>query len=110
MPDPTREFYAELGSRVRAARNAAGLTQTELAGAAGLTRASVANIEAGRQQVLVHHLVAIAAATATDLDALLPGPLSPTVDMERMRRALPDAQGGFVTAVLERARKTSAKG
>jgi transcriptional regulator with XRE-family HTH domain len=39
----------ELGSRIRVLRLSAGLTQFDLAAAAGLSRTSVTNIEAGRQ-------------------------------------------------------------
>jgi transcriptional regulator with XRE-family HTH domain len=41
------------GSRLRHCRNAAGLTQTQLAAKLGLTRSSIANIEADRQRPLV---------------------------------------------------------
>lgn len=106
MPISTDGFYQQLGSRIRDARKAVGLTQAELADAAGLTRASVANIEAGRQKVLVHHLVSIAATTESSVASLLPGSESLGVDMERVRRSLPEDQSGFVTAVLERARRS----
>jgi transcriptional regulator with XRE-family HTH domain len=49
-------FYLCLGQRVRHARRKAGLTQAVLAARVGLTRASVTNIEKGRQKVLAHTL------------------------------------------------------
>ena len=55
-------FYAQLGSKISRARRDAGLTQGAVAQVAGISRASLANIEAGRQQVFVHHLVEIARA------------------------------------------------
>jgi transcriptional regulator with XRE-family HTH domain len=41
-------------------RKSLGLTQDQLAKQVGISRASLANIERGKQQVLVHHLFALA--------------------------------------------------
>ena len=68
-------IYRALGDKVRRLRNGAGRTQAQLAAEIGISRASLANMETGRQQVLVHHLYAVA--TALDLDSpaiLLPLP------------------------------------
>ena len=48
------DFYRRFGQRLRQARKAAGLSQADLAPAIKLTRTSVANIEQGRQKVLLH--------------------------------------------------------
>ncbi|WP_165362878.1 helix-turn-helix domain-containing protein [Promicromonospora panici] len=104
MPNPGADFYSELGSRVREARRAIGLTQSALAQAAGLTRASVANIEAGRQKILAHHLVSIAAATGTKPEALLPGRPPERVDAAKVaRQELDKPQADWVSAVLQHA-------
>lgn len=50
------QFYIELGERLRAARVALGLTQAEVAEAAGISRTSLTNIECGRQRILVDQL------------------------------------------------------
>lgn len=42
------------GARIQQLRDALGLTQEELRKKVGLTRTSIANIEAGRQRVLLH--------------------------------------------------------
>jgi transcriptional regulator with XRE-family HTH domain len=62
------EIYSDLGLRIRRFRKEAGQTQAQLAAQIGISRASLANIEAGRQHVLIHHLYAIA--EAVDLESL----------------------------------------
>src|SRR5687768_7809828 len=47
-------FYAEVGRRIREARSARQLTQEALARQVQLQRASVANIERGKQKLLLH--------------------------------------------------------
>ena len=47
----TSDLYATWGSRVRAARLDAGLTQQALADRAGSTKAMVSNIERGKSSV-----------------------------------------------------------
>ena len=74
-------IYREVGRNIRRYRASTHRTQAQLASQIGISRASLANIEAGRQQVLLHHLYAIA--DALDLDspsALMPVPPSPDGD------------------------------
>lgn len=69
----TANIYPELGRRIKKYRKSEDITQNQLAAQIGISRASLANIEAGRQQVLVHHLFGIAQALNIDsLDKLLP--------------------------------------
>lgn len=56
--DP-REIYILFGKRVAEARDQAKLTQQGLADKVGLSRASVANIEAGRQRIVLHQALEI---------------------------------------------------
>jgi len=70
--DEQISYYKDLGSRVRRAREAADMTQAELAAHVGLTRSSVANLEAGRQHSPVHLVQAVAAATGIALIEILP--------------------------------------
>lgn len=65
-------FYIELGARIKTHREWAGLTQEQLAKATGLTRSSIANIEAGRQRCDIHVLVQIADRLHADPRGLLP--------------------------------------
>ncbi|RKF12232.1 XRE family transcriptional regulator [Roseovarius spongiae] len=57
-----RQIYRNLGIRIKGLRGSLGLTQDQLAKQVGISRASLANIERGKQQVLVHHLFALAEA------------------------------------------------
>lgn len=67
-----RDFYRPVAEKIRQAREGANLTQKMLAGTIGLTRAAVANIESGRQQILLHTLCNIADACHTEPVKLLP--------------------------------------
>jgi len=66
-------IYSLFGSRVAALRHERGLKQAELAQRIGLSRSSVANIEAGRQKVLLHQISDIAQALdLSDVRSLMP--------------------------------------
>jgi transcriptional regulator with XRE-family HTH domain len=70
LADP--RINERFGSNVRMRRLRKGLTQDQLAATVGLSRASIANIEQGRQQVLLHHAWAIARALdAETIDQLV---------------------------------------
>ena len=60
-----------VGRRVREARDAKGLSQGQLAQRIGMTRASVANLEAGRQDMNISRLAVIAQVLGLDLGALI---------------------------------------
>ena len=66
------DIYEAFGARVRERRLAMRLTQLELATKIKLTRGSVANIEAGRQSVLLHQFLDIAVALGMKPAQLLP--------------------------------------
>jgi transcriptional regulator with XRE-family HTH domain len=66
--------WPAFGARVKEAREAADLTQTELARRLGMTRSSVANFEAGRQKPTVEKAVEVAVALRCDPAWLLVGP------------------------------------
>ena len=63
--------YRNLGGRIRELRRSLHQTQDQLAKQVDMSRASLANIEAGRQQVFVHHLFALASALQLDSPAQL---------------------------------------
>ena len=70
--------YGLLGRAVAARRDEINLTQQTLADKIGLSRASVANIESGRQKVLLHQVYALVRAlglkSITDLVPAAPLP------------------------------------
>lgn len=68
----TSLFYKKVGSAIRGARDAAGLTQSELATSVGVSRTSLTNIELGRQRLLVDQLVELATALQVPVIDLLP--------------------------------------
>jgi transcriptional regulator with XRE-family HTH domain len=69
--DVAREVNAKLGAAVRARRNELAMTQGELAERIGLSRASIANIEAGEQALTVSALLNFARALVLPAEKLL---------------------------------------
>lgn len=63
------EIYRRIGRVVAERRVSLGLTQGHVAEMLGLSRASLANIETGRQRILVHQLFALV--TALKLNSIL---------------------------------------
>lgn len=94
----------DFGRRVRAAREAGGLTQQQMAERLGLTRSSVANIEAGRQRALLHVAATIAAAIGAPAADLLPSDAAPTASpsIARDLKKLSDTNRQAVEMLLRR--------
>lgn len=65
--------YVCFGLKVRELRIKQGMSQEELASKVELSRASVVNIEAGRQRVLLFDVVLFAIALGTLPDKLMKG-------------------------------------
>ena len=59
--------------QLRFKRRALGLTQQQLANQLGISRASLANVETGRQRILVHQLYELADQLSVNVSDLLPG-------------------------------------
>lgn len=108
-PEETDRFYVDFGRRVRAARASGELTQQALADALGLTRSSVANIEAGRQRALLHITAAIASATGVAASELLPGDTALTAPpaLHRDLKRLSDPNREAVEMLLRQIRTAS---
>jgi transcriptional regulator with XRE-family HTH domain len=71
------QVLARLGDQVQQARTRRDVTQQELAGIVGVTRSSIANLEAGRQNVPYATLAAIAAALGQTVAELVTSPMLP---------------------------------
>jgi len=100
MKDRER-FYAEVGGRIRATRETCGLTQQALATQVTLTRASIANIEKGRQQILLHTLVDIAEALHVEISRLIPPQESAGDEqLEALLRDRPRTQREWIESVV----------
>lgn len=69
-------IYSSIGELVRRRRAKLNMTQAQLAPRLGLSRASIANIETGRQKLLVHQIYALAEALDLTIHDLLPAPAS----------------------------------
>lgn len=67
-----RRLCADLGARVREARKRVGLTPKALASLVGLSRSSIANLEAGRQRVPIHIIWNLADALGVSIGELVP--------------------------------------
>lgn len=65
-------LHRRIGALIAMRRNELRLSQEQLAASVGISRASLANIERGRQSVLVHHIYSIGRALDLDPRALLP--------------------------------------
>jgi DNA-binding XRE family transcriptional regulator len=67
------ELYRQLGRKIREARERSGeYSQEKLAKQLKISRASIVNIEAGRQHAPLHVLWEIASVLGTDLTLLIP--------------------------------------
>lgn len=55
------QIYKAFGEAIAARRKQLNLTQDRLAKKVGMSRASIANIERGRQNVALHHIYSLAA-------------------------------------------------
>jgi transcriptional regulator with XRE-family HTH domain len=71
VSDPSL-FYEQVGQSIQRVRKKRRLSQQALASAVHLKRSSISNIEQGRQQLMLHTLVAIADALSVELVALVP--------------------------------------
>lgn len=95
MATKIEPFYQALGSKIQAAREGRRMTQHQLGQSLTpkATRASVANIEHGKQRVLLHTFVQLTDILKVDMRALLPasepaasGPTSKDVERELRRK------------------------
>ena len=72
LPMATLALYKRIGSTIKVKRRVLGLTQQQLANQLGISRASLANVETGRQRILVHQLYELAGQLSVNVSDLLP--------------------------------------
>jgi transcriptional regulator with XRE-family HTH domain len=93
------DVYRALGRAIRKRRKELGLTQADVAERIGLARASLANIETGRQKVLLHQIYRLVA--ALQLQSIID--LVPPLVVSEARAAKPLAFGGSNVTPTEKA-------
>lgn len=71
MTGAVEPIYEHIGHRTCEARLRMGLTQSQLGELVGLTRTSIVNIELGRQRVMLHTVLVLAAALSVRASDLL---------------------------------------
>jgi transcriptional regulator with XRE-family HTH domain len=87
-------FYAHVGNYVTRARLDADLTQQALGTLVGLTRTSIANLEAGRQKISAYTLWRIAEALQLSPAALCPPVRHPATTQGQKLRMVAYPQPG----------------
>jgi transcriptional regulator with XRE-family HTH domain len=70
--EPIQAFYVDLGLRIKRGRQQVHVSQADLALRLGLTRASIANVEAGRQRPAAHQVAMLADILGVPLEDLMP--------------------------------------
>ena len=88
MPEPVSTFAGRVGRRLKALREHAGLTQEQLAGAAGVARTTVQNTESGRNLVSLLYAVQLCNVLGCGVQSLLDQPRPPAEN--HARPAAPD--------------------
>lgn len=73
MAKPIEPIYRLMGAKIEQLRNVLGWSQEDLAKKVGLTRGSIANIEAGKQRILLHDVERFCTAFQTSPRNLLRG-------------------------------------
>lgn len=104
-------FYKEIGRRIQTRRDRLGMTQEALGAKLDppVTRASVANIEAGKQRILAHTLPQLAIGLDMNLSELIPSETPKQVASTRhveaeLAKKLGRSRGKKLTAKIKASR------
>jgi transcriptional regulator with XRE-family HTH domain len=89
------QLYKLIGAKIRIARQAAELSQEDLANRIGLGRTSITNIEIGRQKLQIFTLYLIAETLRITVQSLLPDPDTSPKDIQNLlnQQKVVDADG-----------------
>ena len=82
-------IYKIIGGIIRQRRRRLELPQAKLAVRLGISRATLANIETGRQRILIHHLYAFAEALDMKPNELLPQAAKTNADSDWSQFPMP---------------------
>lgn len=99
-------LYTHLGKTLRAIRTKRNQTQEQLSRAAGMSRTSLTNIEAGRQKSPLHELLKLADALDIELRELIPLKVDLPGEVSVLLSNQPRRVGNKTAALLERLKKT----
>lgn len=83
-------IYIDFGRKLKAARKAKRVTQSDVAEYVGLSRTSITNIEHGRQQVSLHVFLSLSNAVGIDPKQLLPDMDSIMLADEKFKKVVKD--------------------
>jgi transcriptional regulator with XRE-family HTH domain len=97
--DAIDRLYEVVGRNIRQARMEAGVTQTDLGKQLRLTRSSIANIEGGRQRVMLHSVIQIGSALNVPVEKLLANTVEDRVGAELSGQ--PSSTKEFVHSILD---------
>ena len=86
----THPTYKAIGAVIKSRRKTLGMKQETLAGLLSISRGSLANVETGRQSILVHQLYKFAEALQLTPFDLLPPALIDQLRTEPTKLPLPD--------------------
>lgn len=67
-----KDLYSIIGGRIKEFREVHNLTQAEVSEKTGINRATISNIESGKQQVSLNYVYLIAKALDTEILTFLP--------------------------------------
>ena len=90
-----KTLYLHIGTALRKQREALKLTQNQLAGAAGVLRSSIANIESGKQQAPLHVLYSLAGALRLEIKNILPPVQTVVSDKKNPTKEVPKILNPF---------------
>jgi transcriptional regulator with XRE-family HTH domain len=88
-PVPVDPIYKTIGGLIKAKRKALEMKQEHLAGDLGISRGSLANIETGKQSILVHQLYRFAEKLKFAPADLLPPAPAELLDVDQTDLPLP---------------------